>query len=125
MTAQVEQPITPQLSNTAQTVQATQSAQTTQTAQTAQAMTLQSADINDVREDTIVQSNGIYLQLGAFANALSAERLATELSGFGFSPIQQEISGLFKIFVGPYDFVTLQPVTETLTEQGYNFFMVR
>lgn len=108
--AQVEQPITPQLSNTAQT---------------AQVETLQNDASNDAPEDTIVQSNGIYLQLGAFANALSAERLATELGGFGFSPIQQEVSGLFKIFVGPYDFVTLQPATETLTEQGYNFFMVR
>jgi len=73
----------------------------------------------------IVKSNGVYLQLGAFANALSAESLGDELAKSGFTPEQQEQGGLYKVLVGPFDFVTVQTASEALSSQGYSFFMVR
>lgn len=80
---------------------------------------------DNVAETQIVRSNGVYLQLGAFANALSAESLGSELADLGFNAMQQDQAGLYKVLVGPFDFVTVQRASETLTAQGYSFFMVR
>ncbi len=76
-------------------------------------------------DNRVVTSNGIYLQLGAFANSLSAERLGSEIAALGFIPVQQDVAGLYKVLVGPFDFVTVQPASDALTENGYSFFMVR
>jgi len=101
---------------------------TTQPSTTQQGLTQNGGQFNfetSVDDTQVIKSNGVYLQLGAFANSQSAEGLTTELADLGFSAMQQDQAGLYKVLVGPFDFVSVQNASELLTAQGYSFFMVR